>query len=249
MSGEGKDNQPLLSLRHVGVNYGIGIPFQRKRPNRWVLDDISFDLHKGESLGVIGRNGIGKSTLLRVMAGITKPNRGEVVLKKGSRAALLSLNAGFMPELSGRDNIFLSALLLGVSKAEIKRRFDDIVAFAELEDSIDEQMATYSSGMKARLGFAVGMQIQPDILLIDEVLGVGDAAFRQKSAEAMKDRIRSDQTVVLVSHNANTIRELCTRAVWIENGVTCAEGKADEVMTAYEAHIERIKQEKENQSG
>lgn len=236
-----QDKQAVLSLKHVGVNYGIGIPFQKKRVNRWVLEDISFDLYKGESLGVIGRNGIGKSTLLRVMAGITRPNRGEVKLKKGCRAALLSLSAGFMPELSGRENVFLSALLLGVPMAEIKRRYDDIVAFAELEEFIEEPVMTYSSGMKARLGFAIGMQIQPDILLIDEVLGVGDAAFREKSAEAMKARIRSDQTVVLVSHNATTIRQLCTRAVWIEAGITQAEGNADEVMGAYEAHIKSLK--------
>lgn len=237
MSKEAKRIQPILKLDHVGLCYNDSLFGRNKSKDFWALKDISLELFKGESLGVIGRNGMGKSTLLRVMAGIIKPSRGSISLKKGCTASLLSLQVGFVPHLSGRENIFLSSLILGMRYAQIEQQFPKIVAFAELEDAIDKPISTYSDGMKARLGFAVSYQMDPDILLVDEVLGVGDAAFREKSAEVMKQRIRSDRTVVLVSHNPMTLRELCTRAVWIEQGVYKAQGTVDEVLQAYENHL------------
>ncbi len=228
---------PLLVLDKVGVNYHHG-PMRRDR-GRWVFNDVSLKLYRGEALGVIGRNGMGKSTLLRLMAGILKPDRGRYKLRKGCHASLLSLQVGFDPHLSGRENIFLSGLLMGMRYRDIETLYPSIVAFAELENDIDRSLATYSDGMRARLGFAIAYQMDPDILLIDEVLGVGDASFRKKSGEMMKQRIRSDRTVVLVSHNPTTIRELCTRAVWIGDGKTQAEGKVDVVMDAYEDYLAR----------
>lgn len=228
------DPQPVLRMQDVGIYYGKG-GLLRNRNGRWVLRGISFDLYHGESLGVIGRNGIGKSTLLRTMAGIIAPDEGRVAIQPGKRAALLSLRTGFSPQLSGRENIYLSAMMQGMGYEEVRAKVEDIIAFTGIGNEIDDALETYSDGMKARLGFAISIQIQPDILLLDEVLGVGDAVFRKKSAEAMRARIRSDQTVVLVSHNAETIRDLCTRAVWIDGGTIRAAGDVDAVLAEYGA--------------
>lgn len=230
------EKSPILSLKHVGINYNATL-LRRPKHDFWALKDVSLTLNRGESLGVIGRNGMGKSTLLRTMSGILRPDRGDLQLQKGATAALLSLQVGFVPHLSGRENIFLSGLLLGMRYRQIEEVFPKIVTFAELHHAVEKPISTYSDGMKARLGFAVSFQMDPDILLVDEVLGVGDAAFREKSSEMMKRRIHSDRTVVLVSHNANTVRELCTRCVWIEEGVTVAEGPTDEVMRDYQNYV------------
>lgn len=227
---------PILTLSHVGINYNPTL-LRRHQHDFWALKDVSLTLNRGESLGVIGRNGMGKSTLLRVMAGILRPDRGNFSLQKDATAALLSLQVGFVPHLSGRENIFLSGLLLGMRYRQIEEVFPKIVTFAELEHAVEKPISTYSEGMKARLGFAVSFQMDPDILLVDEVLGVGDAAFREKSSEMMKRRIHSDRTVVLVSHNANTVRELCSRCVWIEEGATVAEGPTDDVMRDYQNYV------------
>jgi lipopolysaccharide transport system ATP-binding protein len=222
-----------VELHHVGVCYqrhrGI---LTRRGSQFWAIEDLSLDVRRGESLGVIGRNGAGKSTLLRLLAGITRPDRGELI-NHGYQATLLSLQVGFVQYLSGRENVVLSGLLLGLHRREIEDRLDEIVAFAELEDFIDQPIQTYSSGMRARLGFATAIHVNPDILLIDEVLGVGDAAFVEKSKEAMREKIRSDLTVVVVSHSTSAIAELCDRAVWIQRGRVEACGDTDEVLAAY----------------
>lgn len=229
---------PLLSLDHVGLAFGQSrFGFGRANPF-WVLKDISFDLNHGETLGVIGRNAAGKSTLLRLLAGILRHDRGTFV-NHGYTAALLSLQAGFVPYLTGRQNAILSGILLGLRRHEVESRMDAIIAFSELGDFIDQPLGTYSSGMRARLGFSVAYQVEPDILLIDETLGVGDEEFRAKSAQAMHERIRSDKTIVLVSHDPGTIRRLCDRAVWIDEGVTRLVGPVAEVAAAYHAEIER----------
>ena len=225
-----KQDSPILSLRNVGLYYkrnrGVfGEPF-------WALKDISFDLYHGETLGVIGRNGVGKSTLLRIMAGIVKPNKGTFI-NNGYQVSLLSLRLGFIDYLTGRENIVLSGMFLGLRKKEIKAKIDAIVEFSELGDFIDQPIATYSSGMVARLGFSVAFQVDPDILLIDEVLGVGDAEFSQKSTKVMQEKIRSNRTIVFVSHNGDIIKKLCNRAVWIEEGVTQAEGETTMVLRKY----------------
>ncbi len=229
-----KQEQQILSLRNVGIYYkrkrGIfGKPF-------WALKDVSFDLHQGETLGIIGRNGVGKSTLLRMMAGIIKPNTGTFV-NNGYRASLLSLQLGFIPYLSGRENAILSGMLMGLRKKEIKAKIDAVLEFSELGEFFEEPIATYSSGMKARLGFSVAFQVDPDILLLDEILGVGDENFRKKSTKVMQEKIRSNKTIVFVSHQAAMIKQLCNRAVWIEEGVSRAEGTPSEVLAEYNKYL------------
>jgi lipopolysaccharide transport system ATP-binding protein len=227
----GPGAKPVLSLRHVGASYWLRKGFFR-RQRFWALKDVSFDLYPGESLGVVGRNGCGKSTLLKILAGITRPDKGSISGEPLS-ATLLALQLGFLPYLSGRENAMLSGMMLGLTRPRIAERIEAIAEFAELGDFFDEPIAEYSAGMRARLGFAVAFQLDPDILLIDEVLGVGDAEFREKSTAVMTEKIRSDKTVVLVSHNAETLLELCDRAVWLEDGYVRAVGPAEEVVIAY----------------
>lgn len=225
----------LVSCRHIGVSYWLkaGVLRRKKYP---VLQDVTFDIIRGDSLGVVGRNGCGKSTLLRLIAGIMTPDYGEMVWKPGIRSSLLTLQLGFVEYLTGRENAILSGMILGMRKREIEAQLDYIVEFAEIGAFIDEPLATYSSGMRARLGFAVAFQLDPDILLLDEVLGVGDAEFQAKSVETMKARIQSaDSTVVFVSHSAPLVKSLCNRAIWIEEGVLKGYGNAAEVVDAYES--------------
>jgi lipopolysaccharide transport system ATP-binding protein len=221
----------ILRLQDVGVSYPRRAGFF-KRARFWALRSVSFDLYHGESLGIVGRNGSGKSTLLKVLAGILSPDRGSLE-REALRAALLTLKVGFLPYLTGRQNAILSGMLMGIRRREIELNMDAITAFAELSAFIDQPLRTYSSGMKARLGFAVAFQSDPDILLVDEVLGVGDAEFKRKSATLMRRKIQSNKTVVIVSHTAAVIRQLCDRVVWIENGETKQVGPTDEVLAMY----------------
>lgn len=226
-------NSIILSLRNIGLSY-TRRQGTFKRSRFWALHDVSFDLYKGETLGIIGKNGVGKSTLLRLMAGIISPDRGELVFyQNGIKISLISLQAGFNPNLSGRENAILSGMLLGASKSDVVEHMDDIIAFSELDDFIQDPVGTYSTGMRARLGFSVAYYVNPDVILLDEVLGVGDEKFRIKSTQAMKERIRSDKTVVLVSHSVPLVRELCNRAIWIEDGMTRSQGDVAKVLNAY----------------
>lgn len=224
-----------LTLRNVGAFYWRQAGYLRKE-RFWALRDVSFELRHGESLGIIGRNGAGKSTLLQLLAGILRPDQGTLI-NHGVRATLLSLQIGFVPYLNGRQNAILSGMLLGLSKQEVEQKMTEIQAFSELGEFFDQPINAYSSGMKARLGFSVAFQLDPDVLLIDEVLGVGDAEFKAKSSRMMREKIRSDKTIVLVSHSPDTIRQLCDRAVWIDNGVTRAEGDTVEVLKCYERFL------------
>jgi lipopolysaccharide transport system ATP-binding protein len=225
-------NAPILSLRNVGVSYTQKSGFLKKK-KYWALKDVSFDLFQGETLGVIGRNGAGKSTLLRLIAGILAPDHGQLV-RRSANASLLSLAVGFSPYLTGRQNAILSGLLLGMRRHEIESKMDEIVAFAELGDFFDQPVNTYSTGMKARLGFSVAIQADQDIILVDEVLGVGDEDFKIKSSKALKDKIRSEKSVIIVSHNIPTLKELCNRVVWIENGKTVADGPSEDILRRYQ---------------
>lgn len=224
----------LISLQHVSMSYTI-----RAGMFKWSkftpLNDISFDIHRGETIGVIGRNGVGKSTLLRLIAGILEPDVGRIV-NHGARVSLLSLGVGFVPHLSGRENAMLSGMLLGLRKNEIAQKMDAILEFSGLGDFFDQALHTYSSGMRARLGFSVAIQVDPDVLLIDEVLGVGDEEFRTKSTAEMKRLIKSDKTVVLVSHSLPTVKELCNKTVWIEEGVVANYGDTETVLKLYTEH-------------
>jgi len=197
-----------------------------------VLSDISLSLERGKTLGVIGRNGAGKSTLLRVIAGIVKPDKGTVSCF-GLRASLLALNAGVLPHLSGRDNAIMSGMLLGLSRRSIEGRLEQIKEFSELGEYFDQPVSTYSTGMRARLGFSTAIQVDPDIILIDEILGVGDAEFRLKSRQALREKILSERTVVLVSHERPAIKALCDVVLWVEQGRVQAMGPVEEVMPAY----------------
>jgi len=233
------DKQPLVALEGVGFTYRTraGLLGHRKYE---ALSDITFKVEKGETLGVIGRNGCGKSTLLRILSGIYEPDKGRI-RRNCKRISLLSLSIGFDPELSGTHNLILACMFLGASKAEAVRHHDEIVDFAELQEFIEQPLKTYSSGMKARLGFSVGMTMHADLLLIDEVLGVGDAAFRQKATDAMMNRINSDQSVIFVSHAMHTVAELCNRVVWLEGGRIKEQGEPNSVIKAYHAETQRIR--------
>lgn len=199
------------------------------------LDDVSFRVEKGEAFGIIGHNGAGKSTLLRVMARTLRPNDGRVVVN-GKASTLLQLGVGFNPELSGHRNIYLGALASGLRRSEIDLIFDDIVAFAELDDAIDRPVKTYSSGMFSRLAFSVSMHMDPDIILLDEVLAVGDERFRRKSMAMMKSLLERSGTIVYVSHNLPSVSEFCDRAMWLEHGQVRSLGDAEEVTQAYIDH-------------
>ncbi|MBI5088467.1 MAG: ABC transporter ATP-binding protein [Actinobacteria bacterium] len=196
------------------------------------LKDVTFDVREGEVFGVIGENGSGKSTLLKCMAGILQPNSGSVRIHK-RMSALLELGAGFHPELSGRDNVFLNAAILGMARREIAARFDDIVEFSGLQSFIDAPVKTYSSGMYVRLAFAVAINVDPRLLIIDEILAVGDVSFQQRCLEKFVEFRNEGRTIVLVTHAMNTVRDMCDRAVWLTHGVVTGEGDPAELVEAY----------------
>lgn len=223
---------PVIKLQNAGVCYRL----KRKiaGSNRyWALNDISLEVRKGETLGILGSNGAGKSTLMKLMAGIVAPDRGTAWHDPAEKITLLSLGVGFESNLTGRENAILSGLLLGLHRQTIDKRLDKIRDFSELGEFFEQPVYMYSSGMLARLGFSVAMEVHPDVLLLDEVLSVGDHSFQEKSAEAIRGLMASNRTVVLISHEMNTISELCDRAVWIDRGATKMEGRVDEVSAQY----------------
>jgi lipopolysaccharide transport system ATP-binding protein len=208
----------------------------RRQPARTLcsLSDVSFDVAQGDSLGVVGHNGAGKTTLLKILAGIARPSSGRVQVW-GRVATQLALGSGFQPYLTGRDNVFLQGTLLGLTNRDIADREAAIIAFAGLEDAIDRPLWTYSSGMAARLGFAVATHARFDILLLDEALTAGDASFRERCSAALAGFRQAGKTLVIVSHGAESIRRLCDRALWLDHGRVQELGAADEVVTAYES--------------
>ncbi|MEF2231528.1 MAG: ABC transporter ATP-binding protein [Pseudodesulfovibrio sp.] len=225
-------NTPLLTLENVGCHFRVRLGGLRFKTYQ-AIRDISFTVARGETLGVIGRNGAGKSTLLKLVAKILRPSNGTIKFHSRLSISLLSLQLGFSPELKGRDNAIMGAMLLGYTKREAIGRLDSIIEFAELGERIEDPLKTYSSGMRARLGFAVAMIMNPDILLVDEALGVGDEAFRKKSTKVMHEKMLSGQTVIFVSHNIHTVRQLCTRVLWLEDGVVKMQGGTDQVLETY----------------
>ena len=250
--------QVVVAAKGLGKKYRIGVkrdsydrlteslwgamvsPFRRgllqgNEADFWALRDVSFEVKKGSAVGIIGRNGAGKSTLLKILSRITEPTIGRAELR-GRVGALLEVGTGFHPELTGRDNIFLSGAILGMRRVETQRRFDEIVAFADIGPFIDTPVKRYSSGMKVRLGFAVAAHLEPEILVIDEVLAVGDAAFQQKCLARMEDVSHEGRTVLFVSHNMAAVQSLCTSGILLEGGqVTFVGGAADTVDKYLEA--------------
>src|SRR4029079_1359254 len=213
------------------------------RPNETfqALQDVSFKVPAGATLGVIGGNGSGKSTALKLVAGITKPTSGRVTVQ-GRISALIELGAGFHPEISGRENVFINGIMLGLSKREIQRRFDEIVEFAELREFIDAPVKTYSSGMYMRLGFAVAIHVDPDVLLIDEVLAVGDQAFTAKCIDKFAEFRRRNKTILLVTHSLDLVERFCDRALWLDKGKTLAEGDPKRVVASYLIDVQRAEE-------
>ena len=198
----------------------------------WALKDVSFSIDSGDVVGIIGRNGAGKSTLLKLLSRITEPTSGSIRLR-GRVASLLEVGTGFHPELTGRENIFLNGAILGMARAEIKRKFDEIVAFAEVEKFLDTPVKRYSSGMYVRLAFAVAAHLEPEILIVDEVLAVGDAQFQKKCLGKMQDVSKGGRTVLFVSHNMGAVTTLCRKAIWLNGGRIVRTGSAREVVDEY----------------
>ena len=248
--------QPTISVRQLSKRYQLGSSaahntlrdqiaagvrrvFSRSKARTladggefWALREVSFDVAKGEVLGVIGRNGAGKSTLLKVLSQITEPTAGEVRMR-GRIASLLEVGTGFHPELSGRENVYLNGAILGMTKAEIRRKFDEIVAFAEVEKFLDTPVKRYSSGMYVRLAFAVAAHLEPEVLIIDEVLAVGDATFQKKCLGKMREVGASGRTVLFVSHNMSAVMALCSRCVVLQNGALLADLPPADAVSLY----------------
>lgn len=198
----------------------------------WALSDVSFQVNRGEAFGIIGHNGAGKSTILKVLSGVMKPTRG-ILVTRGTMSALIEVGAGFHPDLTGRENVYLNGTILGMKRAEIQKKFDEIVEFSGLAEFIDTPVKRYSSGMFARLGFSVAAHVEPDILIVDEVLSVGDFSFQNKCLEKMRSILNSDATVVFVSHNLRAVSELCNRCILLDHGRIVREGPTAEVVAHY----------------
>ncbi len=244
-------SRPAILVENVGVRFR---PYVDKRPtlrrslanlrSRQVeevvaLDDVSFRVEKGEAFGIIGHNGAGKSTLLRVMARTLRPNTGRVVVN-GKASTLLQLGVGFNPELSGHRNIYLGGLASGLRRTDIDEVYDSIVEYAGLGHAIHRPVKTYSSGMFSRLAFSVSMHLDPDILLLDEVLAVGDEEFREKSLNTMKDLVSRSGTIVFVSHALSQLADFCDRALWLDHGRVRMTGSAPDMVEAYRADLKAV---------
>jgi lipopolysaccharide transport system ATP-binding protein len=232
------ERERYLALRDI-VSHALRAPFRRHRTPRrvdylWALRDVSLDVNQGEVVGLIGRNGAGKTTLLKLLSRITRPTTGFAEIR-GRVGSLLEVGTGFHPELTGRENIYLSGAILGMQKREIDRKNAAIVAFAEVERFLDTPLKHYSTGMQMRLAFAVAAHLEPEILLVDEVLAVGDIQFQKKCLGKMQDISRSGRTIVFVSHQMGQMRRLCERVFWIDDGQIRQEGPAGEVIAAYES--------------
>jgi lipopolysaccharide transport system ATP-binding protein len=229
--------RPIVQVRNLSKSYRLG-PARGggPRPGRdtiiWALRDVSFDVLPGEVVGIVGRNGAGKSTLLKILSRIVRPTAGEVDIY-GRLGSLLEIGMGFHPDLTGRENVFLNGAIIGMKRGEIRRKFDEIIAFAEVEEFLDTPVKHYSSGMHLRLAFAVAAHFEPEILILDEVLAVGDAAFQQKCHHKMQDVIREGRTIFFVSHDPSAVQRLCGRALLIESGRLKDDGLADAVVKRY----------------
>jgi lipopolysaccharide transport system ATP-binding protein len=234
--------------RTLGGEFSIALEraglLRKSQPQRflWALADVSFEVRDGESLGIIGPNGSGKSTALKLVSRITLPWAGEIG-SRGRVASLIEVRSGIHPELTGRENVFLYGSILGLSRRDIRTRFDEIVEFAELGRFIDTPVKRYSSGMEVRLGFSVAIHLEPDVLLVDEVLAVGDESFQRRCLERMDRLIHSGQTLIFVSHVMKDVRRICDRVVYLDRAMVRADGPADEVVDQYMRDVNRAEAE------
>lgn len=229
----------IITNKVKSVGSRIADPFKSREPKTtteefWALDDLSFEIRKGERVGIIGRNGAGKSTLLKILSRITEPTKGRIRIK-GRMASLLEVGTGFHPELTGRENIYLNGAILGMTRFEILQKFDEIVAFSGVEKFLDTPVKRYSSGMYVRLAFSVAAHLEPEILVVDEVLAVGDAEFQKKCIGRMEDISKSGRTVLFVSHNMHSISSLTSSCIYLENGKMIKQGPTSEVINYYQS--------------
>lgn len=244
------EEKNIVSVENLGVKFHLSeqkvdnlkeyiiriLKRQMRYKEFWALRDVSFDIKKGERVAILGLNGAGKSTLLKVIAGVLKATEG-TVSRSGVLVPLLELGAGFDPQYTGAENIYLYGAMLGYSKAFLKEKYDEIVAFSELGDFIHVPVKNYSSGMRARLGFSIATLVEPDILILDEVLSVGDVKFRKKSEKRIKEMFAKGITVLFVSHNLRQVRSLCTRAIWLEKGQIVEDGSVETVTEKFEKKV------------
>ncbi len=242
------EEKAIVSVKDLGVKFHLSeqkvdnlkeyiiriLKRQMRYKEFWALRDVSFSIKKGERVAILGLNGAGKSTLLKVIAGVLKATEGEVS-RSGVLVPLLELGAGFDPQYTGAENIYLYGAMLGYSKAFLKEKYDEIIAFSELGDFIHVPVKNYSSGMRARLGFSIATMVEPDILILDEVLSVGDVKFRKKSEKRIKEMFAKGITVLFVSHNLKQVRSLCNRAIWLEKGHIVEDGPVEEIADKFEA--------------
>ncbi len=250
-----KDQDVVISINDVWVKFRIYHDRKSTLKERivklkgsiyedfWALKGVTLEIKRGEAIGIIGHNGSGKSTLLKCIAGLLQVNKGGITVN-GRISPLLELGAGFHPDLTGRENIYLNGAILGITRRQIKERYNDIVKFAELENFIDTPVRNYSSGMYVRLGFAIAVHSDPDILLIDEVLAVGDLSFQEKCFEKINEHRRSGKTLVFVSHSPGEVKQLCKRTIWLDHGVPKMVGETERVLEAYSEHVQ-VKAESE----
>lgn len=239
----------MIKVDNVSMRFNLGIeknfsikqafvdfftPNKKKKKNEdfWALNNVSFDVKKGEVVGLIGSNGAGKSTLLKVVSGVMKPTKGKVQVD-GVISPMIELGAGFDPELTARENIFLNGAILGYSKSFLESKFDEIVEFSELKDFLDVPVKNFSSGMTAKLAFSIATIVDPEVLIVDEILSVGDIKFQEKSKNKMMEMIKGGTTVLYVSHSLESIKDLCTKVVWLEHGQIVKIGKTDEICNEY----------------
>ncbi|HUJ40906.1 MAG TPA: ABC transporter ATP-binding protein [Candidatus Acidoferrales bacterium] len=241
------ERERYVALRDV-LARAVKAPFRRRANGNghalgashiWALRGVSFDVKEGDTIGIVGRNGAGKSTLLKILAGITLPTEGSAEVR-GRVGSLLEVGTGFHPELTGRENIYFSGSILGMKRREIDRKFDEIVAFSGVETFLDTPLKHYSSGMQLRLAFSVAAHLEPEVLLVDEVLAVGDLEFQKKCLGKMEEVTRGGRTVLFVSHNMGAIRRICTRGVWLDRGEVRMTGTAAECVDAYAASVEAL---------
>lgn len=240
----------MIDVDHVGMRFNLGIDkintlkevliksLKREMPKSefWALSDVSFKVETGDVLGIVGENGAGKSTLLKVVSGVLQPTNGAVTVN-GVIAPMLELGAGFDSELTARENIFLNGSILGYDKKFLESKYDEIVEFSELKDFMEVPIRNFSSGMLARLAFSISTLVEPEILIVDEILSVGDLAFQKKSYDKMKTMITGGTTVLFVSHSVDTIKEICNKALWLDKGKTIMFGEVNEVCDSYIQHF------------